>query len=233
MCGLTLFPRNVLPIILWVLMSMNAMSLESRSTIMTTERGSVILTSCASRPAARPIAPARATVRAVPKRMVRGFNMVLLLNQLEGRLEPDAGQQVAELLAPLRLVEHMSKVERQAQPFGQMKIVVALGKMFALAADEIHMGVTDAPGVERAHSEPILERAAGAVEAIAVVPFQSRHTVAPEEADNRCQLLVEAQPRALAQHVVGSVVGAEPRPITPLRQRKRRERVADLGQGKQ
>ena len=49
MCGLTLLPRNTLPTIFLVLMSMNAMSFESRFTIMTTDVGSVILTPWASR----------------------------------------------------------------------------------------------------------------------------------------------------------------------------------------
>src|SRR6185295_13538771 len=40
MCGLTLFPRKVLPTIFLVGMSMNAISLESRLTIMTTLVGS-------------------------------------------------------------------------------------------------------------------------------------------------------------------------------------------------
>ena len=45
MCGLTLLPRNILPTIFWVLMSMNAMSFESRLTIITTDVGSATLTS--------------------------------------------------------------------------------------------------------------------------------------------------------------------------------------------
>ena len=49
MCGLTLLPRKTRPTIFLVLMSMNARSFESRLTIMTTDVGSVILTSsCAN-----------------------------------------------------------------------------------------------------------------------------------------------------------------------------------------
>src|SRR5262245_35042089 len=44
MCGFTLLPRNVRPRISLVLMSMNAMSFESRSTIITTEVGSLTMT---------------------------------------------------------------------------------------------------------------------------------------------------------------------------------------------
>src|SRR6188508_1539654 len=44
MCGFTLLPRNVRPRICFVLMSMNAMSFESRSTIITTEVGSLTMT---------------------------------------------------------------------------------------------------------------------------------------------------------------------------------------------
>ncbi len=44
MCGLTLLPRNTLPTIFFVLMSMNEMSFESRLTIITTDVGSVTLT---------------------------------------------------------------------------------------------------------------------------------------------------------------------------------------------
>src|SRR6185295_16861882 len=44
MCGFTLLPRNVRPKICLVLMSMNAMSFESRSTIITTEVGSLTMT---------------------------------------------------------------------------------------------------------------------------------------------------------------------------------------------
>ena len=44
MCGLTLLPRKVRPTIFLVLMSMNAMSFESRSTIITTDVGSVTFT---------------------------------------------------------------------------------------------------------------------------------------------------------------------------------------------
>ena len=44
--------EHVRPIILWLLMSMNPMSFESRLTIMTTDVGSVILTPCACRPTA-------------------------------------------------------------------------------------------------------------------------------------------------------------------------------------
>src|SRR5581483_10687047 len=69
MCGLTLLPRNVLPTIFFVLMSMNAISLESRFTIMTTWVGSGTLTSAARslpvvhRPAARAAAPAMVAIR--------------------------------------------------------------------------------------------------------------------------------------------------------------------------
>src|SRR5688572_25391039 len=157
MCGLTLLPRKVLPTILRVLMSMNAISFESRWTIITTERGSVILTSCASSAAPRPAAPARAMARAVPNRMVRGLNIGSTPNQLESRLGPDARQQVAEFLAAFRPVEHVREVERQAQPFGQMKIVVPLGEVFTLAADQIHPPVADAPRVERTDRQSILE----------------------------------------------------------------------------
>src|SRR5262245_11337553 len=44
MCGFTLLPRKVRPRICFVLMSMNAMSFESRSTIITTEVGSLTMT---------------------------------------------------------------------------------------------------------------------------------------------------------------------------------------------
>src|SRR5262249_31964565 len=47
--GLTLLPRKVRPTIFFVLMSMNAISLESRFTIMTTEVGSATLISAAGR----------------------------------------------------------------------------------------------------------------------------------------------------------------------------------------
>ena len=47
MCGLTLLPRNALPTIFLVLMSMNAMSFESRLTIITTDVGSATLTPAA------------------------------------------------------------------------------------------------------------------------------------------------------------------------------------------
>src|SRR5690349_2306209 len=44
MCGFTLLPRKVRPRICLVLMSMNAMSFESRSTIITTDVGSLMMT---------------------------------------------------------------------------------------------------------------------------------------------------------------------------------------------
>src|SRR5262245_5189166 len=43
-CGFTLLPRNVWPRICFVLMSMKAMSFESRFTIITTEVGSLTMT---------------------------------------------------------------------------------------------------------------------------------------------------------------------------------------------
>src|ERR1041385_1019731 len=69
MCGLTLLPRNVLPTIFFVLMSMKAISLLSRFTIITTDVGSVTFTVAACRrafvmatPAARARAPSPAIV---------------------------------------------------------------------------------------------------------------------------------------------------------------------------
>src|SRR6185295_3683687 len=47
MWGFTLLPRKVFPTILWDLISMNASSLESRFTIMTTDVGSATFTSAA------------------------------------------------------------------------------------------------------------------------------------------------------------------------------------------
>src|SRR3989304_1177324 len=91
MCGLTLFPRNTLPIILWVLMSIKAMSFESRLTIMTTEVGSVILMSWASNVAAH--AKQRANTSLATNRTL---NILLLLNRLNAKTQLANARQAPE-----------------------------------------------------------------------------------------------------------------------------------------
>jgi hypothetical protein len=71
-----LFPRNVLPTIFFVLMSMNAISFESRLTIMTTDVGSVILTAGAWAPTTEPVAAAPAAAMS-PAMMMRRLALTM------------------------------------------------------------------------------------------------------------------------------------------------------------
>ena len=74
MCGLTLLPRNVLPTIFLLLMSMNAISFESRLTIITTDVGSATLMS-----AARAGCPRARDDRAAPAEMTNRLVLPITL----------------------------------------------------------------------------------------------------------------------------------------------------------
>src|SRR5262245_35575728 len=90
--GLTLFPKKVRPTIFFVLMSMNAISFESRFTIMTTEVGSATLISAAGRGAVA-TTPVTAT-KAAP--IMTSLALIIAILQtkrlyLKGRLQPYTG----------------------------------------------------------------------------------------------------------------------------------------------
>ena len=82
-------------------MSMNAMSFESRLTIMTTDVGSVILTPCASRPTASAAQGGGDDDAADDDACDDGVNMVPTPDSLERRLQAHARQEVPELVATL------------------------------------------------------------------------------------------------------------------------------------
>src|SRR6058998_1021129 len=91
MCGLTLLPRKTRPTILFVLMSMKARSFESRLTIMTTDVGSVILTSCCASVAV----PARTITMTIASFTRDLVCIAFLLNGLKRGLQTNSGNQIA------------------------------------------------------------------------------------------------------------------------------------------
>src|SRR5262249_22781551 len=124
MCGLTLLPRNVLPTIFLVLMSMNAISLLSRFTIITTDVGSVTLTGAACRPAPAAAIPAART--RAPSPASATFFVIAIIDSLETGLHPNRRDQEAMIRLGGRALELMLQVERQAELPGQLEVVVAL-----------------------------------------------------------------------------------------------------------
>src|ERR1044071_256195 len=162
MCGLTLLPRNVRPTIFLLSMSMKAMSLESRSTIMTTFVGSGTFTTAALsvarvKLAAPTVSPTMRRIRIRLRLRIRS----LLTPTLESRLQPEAGQQVAKLIT--LPVEHVLQHERQPQTFGQLEIVIPLGEVFLIACREVHLRVSNPPRVERIAHHGLGERETGAL----------------------------------------------------------------------
>src|SRR5437016_4416426 len=110
MCGLTLLPRNTLPTILWVWMSMNEMSFESRFTIITTDVGSVSLTSAARSDNPSAVANSAAAVAAITSRFLS--NIVRSpFRRLETRLQADARQEIPELRDAVLGIEHALQME--------------------------------------------------------------------------------------------------------------------------
>src|SRR6185295_4591496 len=104
MCGLTLLPRKVLPTIFLVLVSMNAISFESRFTIMTTDVGSVILTAgaCAiSEPVSKRVNELRIDIS--PHESAN----------LARCLQTNFGEQIAKLAVLSRRIDHVLQRERQ------------------------------------------------------------------------------------------------------------------------
>src|SRR6185503_18540828 len=118
MWGFTLFPRKTFLIIFLVVMSMNPMSFESRLTIITTFVGSGTRTPCASTVA---LAAAAATpaARSEPRMMRRALCNMMNAPGSERGLQPDARQQIAELLAARRFFERVRQIERQPQTLGE------------------------------------------------------------------------------------------------------------------
>src|SRR5438876_8995611 len=120
MCGLTLLPRNVFPTIFFVLMSMNAISFESRLTIITTVVGSATLTVAARRRTPANAAPnTRATV---PAKRIRLAAIIaappgLIPNLLESRLKSNGRNQEADRRRSRRRFEDVLQVQRKPQFF--------------------------------------------------------------------------------------------------------------------
>src|SRR6185503_213807 len=113
MCGLTLFPRNVLPTIFLLAMSMNAISFESRLTIMTTFVGSGTLTSAARR---RVSASAGMRSAAAPAIMTNRLTLLIALppeigSNLERRLQTQTRHEEPVLLGSLGDLERMRQME--------------------------------------------------------------------------------------------------------------------------
>src|SRR6188474_1793218 len=115
MCGLTLFPRNVLPTIFLLLMSMKAISFESRLTIITTVVGSTTLTSAARRPAPVSAAPMIPTAPLIIKnRLVLVMAMPPEILDLKARLQSHTWHEKPRSFGALWHLERMRRVERQS-----------------------------------------------------------------------------------------------------------------------
>src|SRR5262245_63252596 len=109
--GLTLLPRKVRPTIFFVLMSMNAISLESRFTIMTTEVGSATLISAAGRGAVAttPVTTSKAVT------IIRSFALIIAILPteqlyLKGRRQPYTGDKETLFGGVRPHFEHMRQV---------------------------------------------------------------------------------------------------------------------------
>src|SRR4030095_13070195 len=112
MCGLTLLPRNVLPTIFLLLMSMNAISFESRLTIMTTVVGSATLISAARKPTPASVASTIATAPAVANRLTFLIPLPPEIANLEACLEAYARHQITspfDALGPLQAVDQIER----------------------------------------------------------------------------------------------------------------------------
>src|SRR5262245_4207767 len=126
MWGLTLLPRNVLPTIFFVLMSMNAISFESRFTIMTTVVGSATLTSAARN---RPTVHSPAAVATnLPTIKTRILVLMPVASSSSGQcLEPclqaDDWQEELRFFLSRRRFEHVLQMERQPQLFRDLEVI--------------------------------------------------------------------------------------------------------------
>src|SRR5262245_36355248 len=110
-CGLTLLPKKVRPTIFLVLMSMNAISFESRFTIITTEVGSATLMSATGR-GAEATTPVRTSKAAT---IMTSFALIIAILQtkrlyLKCRRQPYTGDKETLLRGIRPHLEHMRQV---------------------------------------------------------------------------------------------------------------------------
>src|SRR5262245_46570895 len=195
MCGLTLFPRKTFPTIILLLMSMNAMSFESRFTIMTTDVGSVILMAgfWAPTTAVASVLPSTATSAPMRRRPAALTMTCSLKRQLESRLETDTRKEISELALVARIVDDVLQRQRQPQPLGELEVVVPFHELLIVARGEVRLCIADAPGVPWVEREPGAEREPPAPVMVAIAGDLSC-AVPSERHHMRCQLLVDADP---------------------------------------
>src|SRR5262245_61162508 len=223
MCGLTLLPRKVLPTIFLVLMSMNAISLLSRFTIITTDVGSATLTVAAWRRGPNVATPAARTRAPSPAGTIR---FVLdIIDSLEARLDTNRRNQESVIGFARHALELMLKVKGETQLLRELEVVVTLDHPLGKFPEDpggvrpVGPGfrITKAPVVQRVEHGGLLHLEAGAPEGVPGAEVRFGGSPAAEQPERVGQALIEADADAVAVPCRGVVV-PEPQPVVADRE---------------